>query len=220
MHELCVPAEAQKDTVRVDLARVTKRFGRRRVLRGVTASVEQGGVLGVAGANGSGKSTLMRIIAGLLAPDQGECRVELNGRSLDRFARRAIIGWVSPETGLYASLTGAEHLRLYGDLRGVRPSRKSVALVLDKVGLSSRGDDLVRTYSSGMRQRLRYACALIHEPLVLLLDEPFNNLDDDGVEIVRRLVEVQRNRGVTVVAGNEARELDLADVTIHLGYWS
>lgn len=158
----------------------------------------------------------MRIIAGLLAPDSGECRVELNGRSLDRFERREIIGWVSPETGLYGSLTGREHVALYAALRGMNPSHHVVQPALEMVGLHSRGDDLVRTYSSGMRQRLRYACALVHDPLVLLLDEPLTNLDEDGVATVQQLVQHQRARGVTVVAGNEVRELDLADTTVFL----
>lgn len=202
--------------VYVRLTNVTKRFGRRRVLHQLSAEVETGKVLGITGPNGSGKSTLIRIIAGLLMPDRGEALVEFTGRPLDRFERRRITGWVAADTGLYGSLTGAEHVWLSASLRGLSPRRSDVADILRMVGLSGRGDDPVRTYSSGMRQRLRYACALVHEPVLWLLDEPFANLDEAGADLVRELVHTQRQRGATIVAGNDARELAMADEVIVL----
>ncbi len=205
------------EPVCIALSNVSKRYGRRRVLTDVSATIEQGTVLGVSGPNGSGKSTLLRILAGILVPDSGEARVTVSGRTLDRHERRAVIGWVAPEVGLYPSLTGAEHVELYAALRGIVLTSEEIREALAVFGLGRRLRDPVRSYSSGMRQRLRYVCATIHRPRILLLDEPFGNLDLAAIEAVRRLVEMHRDAGVTVVAGNDDRELDMADALIHLG---
>jgi heme exporter protein A len=102
-------------------------------------------------------------------------------------------------------------------MRGTKLGKTEVAAALDTFGLARRANDAVRSYSSGMRQRLRYACALIHQPRVLLLDEPFSALDDGGIALVQYTVQSHRRRGVTVVAGNDSRELEMADAIIHLG---
>jgi len=204
-------------TVSVSLFNVGKQFGRRLVFAGITANVQQGSVLGVCGPNGSGKSTLLRILAGILAPESGETQVMVGEHVLDRQKRRAITGWVAPDVGLYEALTGAEHVAFFAGMRGMRLSTAEVAAALDTFGLAKRAKEAVRSYSSGMRQRLRYACALIQQPRVLLLDEPFSALDDGGIVLVQQTVQSHRRRGVTVVAGNDSRELEMADTIIHLG---
>lgn len=203
--------------VRLYVDRVAKSFGWRRVLTSVTFVVETGSVLAVAGDNGSGKSTLLKLIAGLLTPDAGTVSLLLGGASASRQARKAVVGWVSPDVGLYTALTGDETIGFFAALRGVRLDTEGRRRLLDRFGLDRRRNDHVGEYSSGMRQRLRLACAVVHQPRVLLLDEPFVTLDPDGVALVGDLVRTQRVSGVTVVAGNDLREIALGDETVRLG---
>ena len=165
-------------------AQVRRRFGRLAVLGGVSASVAAGEVLLVTGRNGSGKSTLLRCLAGLLAPDSGTIDYSEDGAPLDAAGRRRRIGLVAPDLAFYGELTAAENLAFFSRLRGIG---------------RERGDELLRrlelppdrptaALSSGMRQRLRWAWALLHRPRLLLLDEPFQNLDAAGVAITRGLL--------------------------------
>jgi heme exporter protein A len=186
------------------------------VFQDLSASLSTGQTLVLAGANGSGKSTLVKIIAGLLPPTTGSADITLHERSLDSIERRTHIGYVSPDLTLYGELTGVENLRFFAHLRGMELSRDDLAALLDKVGLLGRGRDLVSNYSSGMRQRLKYAFALLHQPAILLLDEPTANLDIAGAGIVERIVSDQKARGLVVVATNEPREMEWADITLNL----
>jgi heme exporter protein A len=200
----------------LSLRGIGKRYGRRVLLDGLDADVARGRVLGIGGPNGSGKSTLIRIMAGLERPDRGTVTI-VGSRSRGGGAdSRPSVGWVAPEVGLYGSLTGTEHVAFYAELRGTRLSLQQAESALEAVGLAVRRRAPVATYSSGMRQRLRYACATAHMPDVLLLDEPLTALDDSGADIVRRIVADQRRRGTCVVAGNMAAELALADETLWL----
>jgi len=169
--------------------------------------------------NGSGKSTLFRIIAGLLQPANGSVEILRGGESLDATARRSFIGYVSPDLTLYRELTGAENLRFFSELQGRELRKSELAELLNEVGLKGRGRDLVGSYSSGMRQRLKYAFALLNAPPILLLDEPTANLDVSGREMVERILARQREHpegGVTLIATNEPRELDWGDILVRL----
>ncbi len=201
------------------LDRITHHFGTRCVFRDVSSTIQSGELLVVSGANGSGKSTLLRIIAGLLTPTAGSVEISANGSVLQREESRRSIGYVAPDLVLYRELTGAENLQFFAELHGVPLDRNSIVGLLTRVGLRGRGRDLVGAYSSGMRQRLKYAFALLHDPPVLLLDEPSANLDVDGIAIVENVVEAQQKRkggGLTIVATNEPRELAWSSNRIHL----
>jgi heme exporter protein A len=207
----------QKATCSVALAGVGHQFGTRRVFAEVSARVEAGQVCVIAGANGSGKSTLMRIIAGLLTPTAGMVTVTVGGQALDAVARRRALGYVSPDLTLYRELTGAENLQFFARLRGIALTREDLIARLREVGLRGRGRDLVQAYSSGMRQRLKYAFALLAQPPILLLDEPTANLDVEGVAMVERVIAAHRaGGGLTVVATNEPREVAWGDTRIDL----
>ena len=198
---------------------VTQRFGPRSVLRGVSAEVHAGQVGIITGHNGSGKSTLLRIAAGLLTPEAGCVEFEMDGSILTDDARRAAFGLVAPDLTLYRELTGAENLHFFAGLRGINMTREMLIEALTEVGLRGRGKDLVSGYSSGMRQRLKYAFALIGRPRILLLDEPTANLDVDGMAMVERVVEAQRTRkdgGLVIVATNEPRETAWGMPIVHL----
>lgn len=195
---------------------VSRRYGRRTVFSGITATARGGEALVVAGPNGSGKSTLLKIIAGLIPPSSGEAGVSIEGRMLDTLARRRILGYVAPDLRLYDELTGAENLQFFGRMRGLTLERQDLIELLTRVGLKGRGRDFVGNYSSGMRQRLKYAFALLHRPPMLLLDEPTANLDASGAEIVREVVEQQRQEGLVVIATNEATEVAWGDSVVRL----
>ncbi len=202
---------------RLVLQGIGKRYGRLRALQGVEAQVESGEVLVVAGRNGSGKSTLLRIIAGLTRPSSGAVLLYEDGRILSPEERRARIGLVAVDVALYGELTARENLAFFAQLRGLTLSATDALRLLAEVGLAGREDDLVLTYSSGMRQRLKYACALLHRPPVLLLDEPGANLDAAGTQMVERILAHQRQHGLVVLATNDPREVAWGDRVVRLG---
>jgi heme exporter protein A len=158
----------------IELTDVARSYGERAVLRGVSVSVEEGATLLLLGANGAGKTTLLRILAGLLRPHRGAVAVS------------GSVGFLGHEPLLYRDLSAAENLRFHARLHRVGEER--VAEVLDAVGLGRRADDPVRTLSRGMTQRAAIARAVLHDPRVLLLDEPYANLDPAATEQVRPLL--------------------------------
>jgi heme exporter protein A len=168
----------------LSFTQVRRRFGRLAVLGGVSGSVGAGEALLVTGRNGSGKSTLLRCLAGLLAPDSGTIEYCEEATPLDVAARRRRVGLVAPDLAFYGELTAAENLAFFSRLRGIGRERGDELLRC----LELPPDRPAAALSSGMRQRLRWAWALLHRPRLLLLDEPFQNLDAAGAAIVRRLL--------------------------------
>ncbi len=187
-----------------------RNFGRLRVLRGVSGHVTSRELLLVSGPNGCGKSTLLRILAGLMAPQSGTVACRIDGEPLDVAERRLAVGFLSPDLELYPELTTLENLEFFARLRGVEPSRG--AALLDRLGLPH--DRASGALSSGMRQRLRWAWAILHRPRILLLDEPLQNLDAPGRADVTRMLEEHLETGLAVVASPDP--LDLPHVASHL----
>lgn len=196
---------------------VSKSYGARRVLRDVTARVVNGQVLVIAGPNGSGKSTLVKMIARLARPTDGRVLWKLDGRPLPAADVRNAIGMVSPDLTFYDELSAIENLRFFAQVRGLSAMPEFIKSLLDRFGLGGRGDDLVGAYSSGMKQRLKYAFALMHNPPLLLLDEPTANLDESGVALVHDVIAQTRLSKCVVIATNEPEEVRLGDVVIQLG---
>jgi len=156
-----------------------KRYGAKRALRPVDLAVERGAFLVVTGANGSGKTTLLRLVAGLAAPTGGELEVD---------ADRAQLGFLGHEPLLYRDLTAVENLDLYGRLYRVPERRERVGMLLERFGIWEARNDRASSYSRGMLQRLALCRALLHDPDLLVLDEPFTALDEDGAELLDRLL--------------------------------
>jgi heme exporter protein A len=193
-----------------NLARV---FGTRRIFGPLSFTVEPGTAFGVAGMNGSGKTTLVKILAGLLRPSAGTVFFD------DGFGTRVAprdasdrLGWVAPDLSLYSELTAAENLSFFAKLHGRPTAAEAVAGLLETVGLDPArvASTPIRSLSTGQRQRLKLAYATLHEPAVLLLDEPSSNLDEAGRGVVERVVAAQKERGIAVVASNDPRDLSLA----------
>ena len=193
-----------------------KRFGARRVLRGLDLAVEDGEVVLLQGENGAGKSTLLRILATLDRADSGEA--EVDGFPLgDGVEVRSRIGFIGHRPGFYGELSGRENLALWSRLHQLPEHGTNIDAILERVGLKSFSNDRTGIYSRGMLQRLALARAALHRPTTLLLDEPFAALDGDGRELLRTLIAEWRadNRAVLVVAHGSRlaadRTLVLAD---------
>lgn len=200
---------------RLRFAGVRRRFGRLAVLSGAAGEVAGGEVLLVTGRNGSGKSTLLRCLAGLIAPQAGSIELCEDGRSLAVAERRRRVGVVAPDLAFYEPLSVAENVAFFSRLRRVGPERGKELLA--RVDLPA--DRLAGALSSGMRQRLRWVWALLHRPRLLLLDEPFQNLDAAGEAAVRDLLaeHLSDGLGLAVVANPSSLEVPRVAARLDLG---
>jgi heme exporter protein A len=187
------------DDALIVVSKLVKRFGPKVVLRGLDFTVQPGEFVALLGPNGAGKTTFLRILSSLSSPTIG--RVRVAGHELPRQASavRLRLGVVSHLPLLYGDLTAEENLRFYGRMYGVLNLEKRIAEVLNLVGLFPRRRDLVRTFSRGMQQRLAIGRAIIHDPEVLLLDEPHTGLDQDACEMLDSVLGQVAARGRTVV---------------------
>ncbi|HEY1276107.1 MAG TPA: ABC transporter ATP-binding protein [Thermoleophilaceae bacterium] len=201
------------DALAVELAGLERRYGERVALEGITVGVPGGATLAVLGANGAGKTTLLRVLAGLLRPHAGTARVlgaELPG---ERWKVPAAVGYLGHEPLLYRELTGRENLEYHARLHGVAATR--VAELLAATGMERRADDPVRDLSRGMVQRLAAARAVLHDPPLLLLDEPRAGLDPKAAELLEPLI--GRPSGRTRVLVTHDVEGALAESDLALG---
>jgi heme exporter protein A len=198
----------------IELEGLTRRYGERVALEDVTLALAPGATLVVFGPNGAGKSTLLRVLATLLRPHAGAVRVL--GRALpdEGWAVRGRIGLLTHEPLLYRDLSGRENLRFHARLHGVAFAR--VEELLERVGLRLRADDRVNSYSRGMVQRLAVCRAVLHDPDVLLLDEPRANLDPAAAELVEPLIGAASRRTRVVTSHDPASGLVEADVALGL----
>ncbi len=188
--------------------KVDRSFGERQVLCGVTFDVAPGRMTGFVGANGAGKTTSMRIILGVLSADSGE--VTWQGRQLTRAARRRF-GYMPEERGLYPKMKLRDQLGYLGRLHGMTATaaRRSVEALLDRLGLAERAGDALDTLSLGNQQRAQIAAALVHDPDVLILDEPFSGLDPVAVDTVMDVLREYTSRGVPVLFSSH--QLDVVE---------
>jgi heme exporter protein A len=183
----------------IQARRVARRFGDRRALEPVDFKLARGGFLVVTGPNGSGKTTLLRLCAGLLVPTAGELRVD---------ADRGRIGYLAHEPLVYRELTAIENLDLYGRLYRVPERRERIGMLLERFGLWEARNERTGAYSRGMLQRLALCRTLLHEPELLILDEPANALDTEGEALLERELEELRSERTLVVASHAPERLE------------
>jgi heme exporter protein A len=179
-----------------------KRYGHKRALRGLSFTVRRSGFLLVTGPNGSGKTTLLRLVAGLAAPTRGTLTVE---------GERGELGYVGHEPLLYRELTALENLELFGRLYRVCDRRERSGMLLERYGLWEVRGDRVSTFSRGMTQRLALCRALLHDPALLVLDEPFTALDEEGAALLdRELASLAGTRTIVLSTHDPQRVAPLA----------
>jgi heme exporter protein A len=178
--------------------KLEKRFGAKRVVRALDLDVARGSFLLVTGPNGSGKTTLLRLIAGLAAPTGGELEVD---------AERGELGFLGHDTLVYRELTGLENLELYGRLYRIPERRERIGMLLERFGLWDARNERVAEYSRGMQQRLAICRVFLHDPSLLLLDEPFSGLDVQGAELLERELAERRAGATFLVATHDPERL-------------
>jgi heme ABC exporter ATP-binding subunit CcmA len=179
---------------------LSKRFGAKRVFARVDVSLDAGGFLLVTGPNGSGKTTLLRVLAGLAAPTSGELQLP----------PRDVIGYLGHEPLVYRELTPLENLELFGKLYRVSERREHIGMLLERFGLWDVRHERVGTFSRGMQQRLGLCRVLLHEPELLVLDEPFNALDTAGAELLDQTLAELTGRALVVATHDPERVERLA----------
>ena len=200
------------DSQIIQVKKLIKRFGLKTVLRGLDFQVAQGEFVALLGPNGAGKTTFLRILASLSSPTLGDVRILGYSLPGQASAVRRILGVVSHQPLLYGDLTAEENLRFYGKMYGVPDLSQRINEVLDLIGLATRRRDLVRTFSRGMQQRLAIGRAVLHDPEVMLFDEPHTGLDQDACAMLDNVLQEIAARGRTVVMTSHdlARAADLA----------
>jgi ABC-type multidrug transport system ATPase subunit len=198
----------------IELEQLERRYGERVALADVSVSVPAGATLAVLGGNGAGKTTLLRVLAGLLRPHGGSARVLDAALPGERWKLPARVGYVGHEPLLYHELSGRENLRYHAALHGVPHSRIHTALT--ELDIADRADEPIRNLSKGLVQRLDIARAVLHDPALLLLDEPRTNLDPSAGELIEPLIGRSSGRTRVLVSHDVQRALEESDIALGL----
>ena len=203
--------------ISVQANQLSKTYNRRTVFSNLSF-VHTEGVLGISGANGSGKSTLLKCMAGLLRPKSGEILWKHGAEFLSKDQIKPLIGYSAPYINLYDELTTFENLGFLLKVSGRSNNAAEINAVLEYVQMPGFKDQLFKALSTGQRQRIKLASALITKPEILFLDEPGSNLDEKGHELVSKIVADQKKKGTLVIlASNDTKEIGLCDNVVRLG---
>ena len=200
----------------IELQNLVKHFGRRLIFENLNYSFSSGHVVGISGPNGSGKSTLVKIIADLISPTKGKVVHKKFGEIILPEKLHNHLGFVSPYLFLYDEFTAKENLIHSAQIRGMKFNKEKADFLLNELNLFDRRDDLVRGYSSGMKQRLKFIFAFLHEPELVILDEPTSNLDNTGKDKVYQLIADKGKEKLVIVASNEDSDLSLCSEIIEV----
>ena len=195
---------------------LSKSFGRRLIFQDINFSWEQKGIFGISGPNGSGKSTLVKIVSGLIASSTGKIIHKNSDGEIVPEKLHNHIGFVSPYLVLYEEFSAWENLIIFSKIRGVSFDQEKALYYLNQFLLENRKDDLVKTYSSGMKQRLKFVFALMHSPDILIFDEPTSNLDEEGKKVVYKIILEEGKNRIVIVASNEMKDLELCNEVLLL----
>ena len=203
-------------TYSVEAIKINKTFGRRLVFNDINFRLDNPGIFGISGPNGSGKSTLVKIIAGLLSSTKGKITHKNSEKEIIPEKLHNHIGFVSPYLVLYEEFSAWENLNYLSKIRGITFDKDYAKELLERFLLYNRRNDLVKTYSSGMKQRIKFIFALIHHPELLIFDEPTSNLDDEGRELVYNIINDKSKENILIIASNDKSDLDLCTEVLDL----
>ena len=194
-------------TIHFSAQGISKEFNRKLIVENISFALGNGDSLALVGKNGAGKSTLAKILCGLLSPSRGSVGLTIDGTPVEYPGRMyPHIGFVAPYINLYDEFTGIENLSLCARIRNhsAAPGDR-IEDLLRRFSLFDKRNDELRTYSSGMKQRLKYCAALLHEPPLLVLDEPCANLDEEGIAVVRAVMREQQGTGILIILQRTTR---------------
>lgn len=202
--------------MRLTVQNLRKDFTEKTIFKDLCFEAASGQGLAVLGPNGSGKTTLLRVLANLTRPTSGEVSYhdDTNEIRLDSIYRE--IGYLGPYLELYQDLTARENLEFFSKIRGLDNFKSRISELMDKFGLNGRDDDTVKTYSSGMKQRLKYIFALLHQPQILFVDEPRSNLDESGIHTVYEVLTEYKKEHLLIIATNDKKDLKLTDLRVRV----
>lgn len=196
---------------------LTKRFGLRTIFSNISFQLAVGDVLAITGSNGSGKSTLVKLLANVAERTEGSVKWSLQeSLPLPDEELPQHLGFVAPYLQLYSEFTAWEQVEMVQKLRGLPMKEEQAKELFQRFGLLGREHELLRTFSSGMLQRVKFICALIHAPAFLILDEPATNLDQRGIEAMRQLVADGAPNRITIIATNDADDLTMCSLRLEL----
>lgn len=202
--------------IEIKLENLSKVFERRKIFSNINYSFNQRGIFGIAGSNGSGKSTLIKIIAGIISPSKGAVSILIDDKKIESENLHSVIGFVAPYLILYDEFTAEENLILSAKIRGIKYDAERTGELFSKFLLYERKKDLLKTYSSGMKQRIKFIFSMIHNPPFLLFDEPTSNLDVEGKETVYSLINEVSKNSLVLIASNEESDLALCSEVLQL----
>lgn len=198
------------------LQNLTKSFGRRLIFKNINAEFNTGSIYGLTGSNGSGKSTLAMIIADILSPTSGKVIHKIENQELSSEKLHNHLGFVSPYLMLYDEFSAEENLIHFMKIRGLKIDNDRIKILLDEFSLYDRRNDLLKAYSSGMKQRVKFIFSLIHSPELMILDEPTSNLDTAGKDKVYEIIEKESKNKLIIIASNEENDLALCKKNIFM----
>jgi heme exporter protein A len=201
--------------------KISKDYDRKNVFKNVSFDLKTSQSLAITGKNGSGKSTLIKIIANIINPNSGSYKILHNDNEISQNKLYKVTGLIAPYLNLYDELTGYENLLFFYNLKtGVNklnPQKKSIInKYFDELNLTNAKDEQVKNYSSGMRQRLKFAFAVMNDPELLLLDEPTSNLDNEGRDIFFKIIENRKKNCLILLATNDEQERKLCDASLNI----
>lgn len=200
--------------MKIILDHIGKYFGERKIFSNISFEISSGSSVAITGPNGSGKTTLMRIISGLINPTDGKVIFSKNDTELLPREKYNNLGLVGPYLELYDDLTALENLRFFSKMKRLQNYEKTISDLMGKMNLSGHEIELVKNYSSGMKQRLKYVFALLDSPEILMVDEPTSNLDKEGINTVYEIMEYQKTKGILIIATNDEEDLKFGDKQI------
>lgn len=201
------------NSIRLQCKEISKRYNGKIIFKNVDLELKENSSLVITGKNGSGKSTLLKVISHLIRLDKGSISLEVDGNKIPAEKFHTKIGLFAPYLNLYDELSAWENLDFFYDLKvgNKNEKKEKIKYLLEKVGLYNRRDDLIRNYSSGMRQRLKLAYSVINSPALLLMDEPRTNLDEQGISVVYEIAEEQKKNGILILATNEKEDTAICE---------
>lgn len=197
---------------------LTKTFSGKTIFKNLSFKISSSESLTITGSNGSGKSTLIKVIANLIQASKGKISIRENEAEIPQDKWFLRTGFLSPYLNLYDELSGFENLDFFYKLRtsDTKQSGEKIKHILQRVNLYEKKNELVKNYSSGMKQKLKLAFAVLHEPDLLLLDEPRTNLDKAGVDLITEIAGNQREKGILIIATNDEDDKMLCDSVLNI----